>query len=169
MDLESQSLDISPKAAVRFFQTETGRKYFRYGAVSAIAILVSLCTLGVCYGLLRWSKITSQIAAVIISTIPSYELNRRWVWLRDGKSDLRTEVLPFWVVSVIQFVISLWVINWAGHIVEQHTQSHLLRTLGIQSISLLTYGVMWVGKFILLNKVLFADKPVDDRTAELVA
>ena len=169
-DLGCPTVDVSPRGLLAYVRTEEGQKRFRYGAVSAIAILCSMLSLALFYGLLKWSKISAQCASVIVSTVPSYELNRRWVWLRDGKSDLKTEVLPFWVVSVVQFVIALVIVTWTQTRVEQATTSHLLRTIGIQGISLAVYGVMWVGKYILLNRVLFADKtPEEKALSELMS
>lgn len=151
-------MDLSPKAVLAYARTPMGIKSIKYAAVSAVAIVVSLSTLGITYGVLRQSKTVSQIAAVIVSTIPSYWLNRSWVWGKVGKSHLWREVMPFWAISVFQFAVSLLVVNWLGGIIERRTEVHLYRTLGIQFISLATYGVMWIAKFVFLNKVLFVHR-----------
>lgn len=156
--VDSSPLDVSPTRLLAFFRTEDGRKTLRYAAVSAIAIVVSQIAIVVTYGGFHMSKTAAQTIAVVVSTIPSYELNRRWVWGRNGKSSKSREIAPFWIISVVQFVLSLIAVNFLGSWMERHVATHLLRTLALQSIVLLVYGVMWIGKFVFFNKVLFADR-----------
>jgi putative flippase GtrA len=158
-DLGSAALKVSPGRLVSFLRSEGGKRGIRYAAVSAVAIVVSLAVLGFCYGVLHLSASASQTVAVIASTIPSYYLNRAWVWGRNGKSHLWKEIVPFWVISVGQYLISVVVINFGEEHVVAATDSKGLQTLGLQLISLFTYGVMWVAKFAIFNKVLFAHRP----------
>jgi putative flippase GtrA len=155
-------LDVSPGRLISMLRSEGGRKGLRYAAVSAVAIVVSLATLGFCYGVLHLSAAWSQTIAVVVSTIPSYYLNRAWVWGKNGKSHLWKEVVPFWVISIAQYLISVAVINFGERHVIAATDSKALQTLGLQVISLFTYGVMWIAKFALFNKVLFAHRPATD-------
>lgn len=161
-DLGSAPLDVSPGRLISMLRSEGGRKGLRYAAVSAVAIVVSLATLGFCYGVLHLSAAWSQTIAVVVSTIPSYYLNRAWVWGKNGKSHLWKEVVPFWVISIAQYLISVAVINFGERHVIAATDSKALQTLGLQVISLFTYGVMWIAKFALFNKVLFAHRPATD-------
>lgn len=158
-DLGSAALKVSPGRLVSFLRSEGCKRGIRYAAVSAVAIVVSLAVLGFCYGVLHLSASASQTVAVIASTIPSYYLNRAWVWGRNGKSHLWKEIVPFWVISVGQYLISVVVINFGEEHVVAATDSKGLQTLGLQLISLFTYGVMWVAKFAIFNKVLFAHRP----------
>jgi putative flippase GtrA len=141
-----------------FFRTEKGRRTLRFAMVSVVAIVVSQITIAVTYGGFHMTKTMAQTAAAVLSTIPSYELNRRWVWGRNGKSSKSREVAPFWIISLVQFAMSLVAINFLGTWMEGHVDSHLLRTLWLQTIVLCIYGVMWVGKFVFFNNVLFADR-----------
>ena len=166
-------LNLSPSSLLAYAKSPGGQKTVKYGAVSAIAIVISAVTLTVTYGLFGLSGNWAQSVAVIVSTPPSYILNRRWVWRKDGKSNMRREVIPFWVIAIIQFVISVIIVGALQHQVEKHVSNHGLRTLILLCISIGVYGVMWVGKFILFNRVLFkhhdltpADAPpVDARAA----
>ena len=126
--------------------------------MSGVAIVVSQTVLVLTYGVLRWSELVSQTAAVVLSTIPAYFLSRLWVWQKNGKSHLWKEVVPFWAISVAQFLISLVAVHFGQGLVERLTEDHGKRTVGLLVISLGTYGVMWVAKFFFFNKVLFAHK-----------
>jgi putative flippase GtrA len=141
-----------------FFGTPQGRRTMRFAMVSVVAIVVSQITIAITYGGFHTTKTMAQTAAAVLSTIPSYELNRRWVWQRSGRSSKSREVAPFWIISIVQFALSLVAINFLGTWMEGHVDSHLLRTLWLQSIVLCIYGVMWVGKFVFFNNVLFVER-----------
>ena len=59
-------------------------KLVRYGAVSIIATTTSLLVLGVLVGILAAPAGWSNVVATTVGTVPSFELNRRWVWQRRG-------------------------------------------------------------------------------------
>ena len=85
----------------RFCQTPEGLKVVRYTLVSAISALTSLIILTVVYGVLRlWTEVISTLFANVMAGIPSYILNRRWVWGKSGRSHIWREILPFWVMSL---------------------------------------------------------------------
>jgi hypothetical protein len=63
-------------------------KLLRYAAVSAISTATSLTVLGLLVGLLNAPAGWANVAATAIGTVPSFELNRRWVWLKRNAIDL---------------------------------------------------------------------------------
>lgn len=138
------------------------RKPVRYAAVSAIAILISQSTLALGYGLLNWTgrlAFRAQLLAFVTSSFPSYYLNRMWVWGKGGKSHFWKEVFPFWGIGFAQLLISLVFIKWSQAKIEARYESHLVRTIGFLFSNLFVFGVMWVGKYVFFNKVLFKQKP----------
>ena len=126
-----------------------GRKPLLYSAVSVVAVLTSQTTLIVCHAVIGLSAVWSNIIAVAAGTIPSYELNRTWVWGKTSKSHLWKEVVPFWAMSFLGLVLSTFVVA----IVERYNDS----TPAIQAANLGAFGFLWVGKFLLLHYVLFKD------------
>ena len=131
------------------------RKPLLYSLVSVIAVTVSQIVLVVCHGVFDLAAVPSNIIAVAAGTVPSYELNRSWVWGKSSKSHLWKEVVPFWALSFLGLVIS----TVAVAIVENYNDS----TLAISAANLGSFGVLWVGKFLLLHYVLFKDHaPGDD-------
>jgi putative flippase GtrA len=147
-----------PSRLGAFLRSDSAKRGMRYAAVSGIAIAVSMVAFAVSYRMLHLSAGWAQTVAVVLSTIPSYYLNRAWVWGRGGRSHFMKEVLPFWAISLLQFVISVVVVNYAeGHVTTAFA-GKTAQTLALTAVNLLTYGVMWVAKFVLFNKVLFASK-----------
>lgn len=127
-----------------------GRKPLLYSAVSVIAVLTSQIVLVVCHAVLGIGAEWSNIIAVAAGTVPSYELNRSWVWGKTSKSHLWKEVVPFWVLSFIGLVFSTVVVSLA-------TEWWKDTTIVVQGANLAAFGVLWVGKFLLLHYVLFKD------------
>jgi putative flippase GtrA len=144
-----------------FFRTTEGRKMYRYTTVSAIAVLVSFTVLGITVGLLKWPAFWANITATTVATVPSYELNRKWAWGKHGKSHLWKEVVPFWALSFIGLAFSTWAAVLAESFSKHHHLTHFWHTVVIQGAVIGSFGVLWVGKFIFFNKVLFVHHPQD--------
>ena len=54
--------------------------------------------------------------ANVVATIPSYFLNRMWVWGKGGRSHVMKEIVPFWVMSAIGITVSIGGAAVARHI-----------------------------------------------------
>ena len=92
-----------------------------------------------------------------------------WVWQRKDRSSIWREVVPFWTIAILQFFISVWFVGQSEGWVNEITTNKNLRTAGFAFSSLFIYGIMWVGKFILFNRVLFAHRHPPGHTPEVVA
>lgn len=135
-----------------------GYKAIRYSAVSVICLVISLAVLSLTYGVLRLaSAVDCTIIATAVSTVPSYTLNRRWVWRREGRSHMWKEVVPFWTLAAASFAFSLYAVALADGIAGRAHLSHLWRSILVDVAQLAAYGILWVGKFVILNRLLFAD------------
>lgn len=136
----------------------------RYTLVSVISVLVSLAVLFVGLYFFHWSARTANIVAVGVSAIPSYMLNRAWAWGKTGRSHLLKEVAPFWAMAFLGLVISTWAAVFTKSNAHLITTSRLGVTLLVMASNIASFGVLWLGKFMILNKVLFAHRPADVRT-----
>lgn len=146
----------------RLYQTPHGRKLFRYTMVSAISTVVSFAVLGIVYGVLRlWSEVPSTLFANVVATVPSYYLNRNWAWGKSGRSHLTREVLPFWGMALSGILFSIFTATEARHLSDVHHLHHFGRTVLVLGANLAAFGVLWVLKFLLFNK-LFHVHPLED-------
>ena len=124
-------------------------------SVSVLTTLLSVVTLALLIG---WWGITSWVANILataVGTVPSYVLNRRWVWGRDGSGDVWREVVPFWALSFSGLVLSTAAVAtadaWASSIgLVGPTRTTLLLLANVGS-----FAVLWVGQFLVLDRVLF--------------
>jgi putative flippase GtrA len=129
--------------------------------VSVIAVGVTFVVLGITVGLLKWPAFWANITATSIATIPSYELNRKWAWGKHGKSHLWKEVVPFWALSFLGLAFSTWAAVLAESFAKHHHLAHFWHTVVVEAAVIGSFGILWVGKFIIFNKVLFVHRPED--------
>ncbi len=124
--------------------------------VSVITTIFALGLLGLFYGVLKLASAAwCNIFATAITVIPSYYLNRAWAWGKTGKSHLTKEILPFWIIAILSAFISTVVVHFADKEAQLHTHSHAALTLVVEGANFFTYGVLWIAKFMIFNKVLF--------------
>jgi putative flippase GtrA len=142
--------------------TPEGIKLIRYSMVSVVSTVVSFVALAIIFGVGHWfGVITSTVIANVIATIPSYFLNRMWVWGKGGRSHLVKEVLPFWVMSAAGIVVSIGGAAIARHIGNSFHLSHFELTVVVLAANLVSFGLFWVLKFMLYNR-LFHVHPVEE-------
>jgi len=131
-------------------------RFVRYSLVSAVAIVISQATILICTWLLGLSGIAANTIGALVATPASYELNRKWAWRKGGKSHLWKEVVPFWALTIIGFLASTGTVQIADSLCQSHGVTGLARSLAIMGASLFAYGVIWIGKFFLFNRLIFA-------------
>ncbi len=124
-------------------------KLLRYAGVSVIAVICGQTPLYVFNEPLDRSAVTANILAVTLATIPSYLLNRTWVWGKTGSHSVTAELLPFWGMAFLGLVLSTLLV----HLVEQQSDAWVLANLA----NLFAFGVLWIAKFFVLDRVLFVD------------
>jgi putative flippase GtrA len=139
---------VLPQKVVDLARSHHGRRALKYSMVSVIAIAVSQAILISTHALLHWDPVVSNVVAVAVSSVPSYLLNRAWVWGRKGNHSFLREVLPFWVFAFIGLGVSsffVWgAIKWSD------------ATLVVSAANLSGFGILWVGRYILLDQLLFS-------------
>ena len=140
-------------------RTPTGQKLVKYTMVSIISVVIGQALLALAFGVFRWSAVTSNVFAVGLSALPSYYLNRAWAWGKRGRSHFLKEVVPFWGMAFLGLLISTWFVAIAEGRSDHLT--HLVQTLVINGSSIAAFGVLWVAKFVILNKVMFAHHEAD--------
>jgi putative flippase GtrA len=130
-------------------------KLVRYGAVSAVSTTVSLSVLGILVLTGATTPGWANIIATAIGTVPSFELNRRWVWNKTGQRSLLAEVGPFCVLSFGGLALSTLTVRAAVSWAEGDGLSTGPRALTALMANFTTFGVLWVLQYFLLDRLLF--------------
>src|SRR5262249_19724793 len=125
------------------------------GSVSAVSTTVSLTVLGV----LVVGRLTApgwaNLVATAAGTVPSFELNRRWVWDKTGRRSVVSEIVPFCALSFLGLALSPAAVALAGHWADHAGVGTATRTLAIEGANVAAFGLVWTGQFVLLDRVLF--------------
>lgn len=136
-----------------------GTKMIRYTLVSVVSVIVSQLVLFVLQVGFHMGALTANLIACAVATVPSYELNRKWAWGKSGKSHLMKEVVPFWALAFLGLAFSSWAVVEAEAWAKHHHLAHVTRSLTVNGASLAAFGILWVAKFVIFNKILFAHHP----------
>jgi putative flippase GtrA len=123
------------------------RKAMKYSAVSIIAVPITQIILIVCHYGLGWNGVQSNLLAVTVTAVPAYVLNRYWVWGKKDKNNFKTEILPFWGMTLLGLIFSTLFVAY----VDQNFES----PLAINVANAAGFGVVWVFKFFILDKAMF--------------
>ena len=131
----------------------------RYGSVSAISTVTSLTLLAVLVGVVGLGAIWSNVVATAVGTVPSFELNRRWVWSRGGGEVHPRQVVPYVVLSFTGLAVS----TFAVHLASDATlgASRPVHTSIVELANLAAYGALWLVQFVLCDRILFKRPTVE--------
>jgi len=132
---------------------EVLRRLAGFAAVSVVAVPFAQLTLWVCYGVIGMAAVPANVVAVAVGAVPSYWLNRRWVWQKAGGHSVSREILPFWTYTFLGLALSTVFVGIADRIWGTGLAVALANMAG--------FGVLWLGKFLLLEHVLFAGAQVE--------
>jgi putative flippase GtrA len=122
----------------------------KFVAVSFIGTVISQSLIVLFKGQWDWNGGVANLVAVCISAVPSYYLNRAWVWGKRGSSSIAREVLPFWIMTLAGLALSTVLAYVADRIWDT--------TIAVNIANLAGFGVLWVLKFLVLDQYVFSDK-----------
>jgi putative flippase GtrA len=125
-----------------------GLKFFRYCGVSVFNVIFGQSLLLFFYKGVDWSAWLANVAAVCISAGPAYWFSRHWVWEQRGTHSVRDEIAPFWGMALLGLLISTVAVTWAD---DRWPDSGL----AVQLASIVSFGAVWVFKFVILEKVMW--------------
>ncbi len=130
------------------------RQLARYAGVSAISTIVGMTVLGALVTSHALTPGWANVVATAVGTVPSFELNRRWVWGRTGRRSLTAELVPFAALSSLGLGLSPVVVSIVGHLTVGTAPA--IRTLTLELANVGSFGALWVLQFVVLDRVLFA-------------
>ncbi len=119
----------------------------RYAMVSAVAVAVTQVTLLVSLVVVGLAAVWANIVSVSVGCIPSYLLNRYWVWGKRTRNRFLTEVLPFWVMAIVGLALSTGMV-----VLADRNFDHVL---AIMAANLSGFGVLWVARYMILDRIMF--------------
>jgi putative flippase GtrA len=135
------------------------RRLLRYAAVSAISTAVSLSILGALVATRATTAGWANAVATGVGTVPSFELNRRWVWNKGGRRSLLAEVAPFGAMSFAGLGLSTVAVSAAAGWATAAGLGTTARTVAAEAANVATFGALWLVQYVVLDRVLFKAAP----------
>ncbi|HEU5085012.1 MAG TPA: GtrA family protein [Acidimicrobiales bacterium] len=132
-------------------------KWAKYSAASMSGVVSSTATLFVLLEVVDMAPVPSNIIAVTVGAVPNYLVNRAWTFNKRGAHSFTREVLPFWGMAVLGLILSTFAVAWAAERFDENTLILMLANVG-------SFGVLWVARFFVLERVLF--KPLIELVEE---
>jgi putative flippase GtrA len=128
-------------------------RFVRYGSVSAISTVIGLLVLGILVGCFAFPAVWANVIATAIGTVPSFELNRRWVWAHNGQRSIRRQAIPYAICSFAGLMVS----TIAAHLASNTTahSARFVHTAAVELAVLGSYGALWLVQFVLCDRILF--------------
>lgn len=131
------------------------RQFLRYGTVSLISTAISLVVLGTLVAFQVMPAAWANIVATFIGTVPSFELNRRWVWGHTGQRSVGKQVVPFFALTFIGLGLSTVCVYLASHWAQNRGMDASQQAIIAQLANLVGFGSLWLIQFVILDRVLF--------------
>ena len=135
-----------------------GERLTRYGTASLAGVVLSQLILLTLHGIMNEAAELANVLAVVISAGPVFYINKRWVWGRGGRAKVRREVVPFLLLTLLGLLLSTLLVA----IVDDRTD----RTWPVMAANITGFGIVWVAKFLFLDKIVFGGHQGDDVVAD---
>ena len=144
-------MKLSPTALLDHARSPEGRKKLRYAGVSVVFVPLGQ-GLVLLFGQFMTYTQASLLNAAIL-TLPNFFANKLYVWKVTSKDNQRTQIAIFWVAAMLGVTFAT-TLTW---IVEQLTTgwSGLPKAAAVVAAQLTGFGIVWVGRFLILDRWLF--------------
>jgi putative flippase GtrA len=144
-------MDLSPSGLLAYARTDEGRKKLRYAGVSVVFVPLGQILIQV-FGV--WMNFTTaSLVSAAILTLPNFFANKRFVWRVTSSENLRSQVLVFWVAAMLGVTLATLLTK----VVEgaMADRSPLVLRASVFVAQLVGFGIVWVGRFLILDRWLF--------------
>ena len=125
----------------------------RYAAGSVVATVCSEVAFLLLYGLVQASPAAASILAWLAGAVPNYWLNRNWTWKRRGRPSLTGELLPYMGIILATLLAATVATTLVDRALESASTSSGVRVALVGGTFLASYGVVFVLRFFLLDKL----------------
>lgn len=89
---------------------------------------------------------------------PNYIGNRYWVWALRSKNSIKGEIVPFWALNVLGYVVSTVAVMWA--------ESAGWPKWAIVASSTVAFGIVWLLKLFVFEKFMFGKRAAAEQPGD---
>jgi putative flippase GtrA len=128
-----------------------------------VALGVSELTLVLCFGTGLLAAAPASVVAFFAGAAPNYVLNRTWVWRRQGRVEMRSELLPYLAISLATLALAALATSVAAHVAPGGDGA---RTAFVAAAYLATSMILFVTKFFAYQRFVFRSGEVPELSQE---
>jgi putative flippase GtrA len=163
-------VQLSPSGLLAHAKSDSGKKQLRYALVSVVFVPLGQVFVQLFYWLLKWPEPVCVLVTAVLLTVPNYYANKLYVWRYSDRERIKTQILVFWVAAMLGTAFAMGFVWIAGRITRNSPE--IVHALGLFCAQLLGYGIVWVGRYVFLDKWLFKmthqdAEPTPEELAEL--
>lgn len=137
--------------------------FLRYGAGSLVAMGCSEIVLIGSYDALGTGPQTAAVLAWVAGALPNYVLNKLWAWRgnkdapreRDGRG---RELALYWTITLLTAAAAIAATSGMDDWIKGSVTGRGAQSLLLAAAYLFAYGVVFVAKFVLFDRWVFADR-----------
>lgn len=149
---------FSPAALLAHARSEAGRKKLRYAGVSVVfvplgQILIQLMALVFKARSGEPNFTMASIVSSAILTLPNFYANAHFVWGNNDRDKRKTQISVFWVAAMLGVTLATVLTAIVEHVFVD--SSHLMQSFAVFIAQLTGFGLVWVGRFMILDRWLF--------------
>lgn len=145
-------------AAIRdHARSDEGRKQLRYAGVSLVfvplgQVLIQLFAAFVFNSGDDTNWTAASIASAAVLTVPNFFANKYLVWKHTSRDGLRTQVIVFWVAAMLGVSLATLLTFLVDMAIDGHSWFEKAAVFFAQLVG---FGVVWLARYIVLDKWLF--------------
>jgi putative flippase GtrA len=146
-------MNLSYSGLIAYARTDEAFKKLRYAGVSVVFVPLGQILIQV-FGLWLDDYTAASFLTAAIVVFPNFFANKHFVWRVMSRENLRNQVLVFWLAMMLGVSLA----TAFTHVVEivMAGQTRLVCGTAVFFAQLLGYGIVWVGRFLILDRWLFA-------------
>ncbi len=133
--------------------------FLRYGAGSLVAMVCSELVLVGAYNFGAGPQ-AAAILAWAAGALPNYVLNRRWAWRVESRTRAERvrELALYWVITLATAALAVFATTATDAWIKGTVTSRGEQSVLLAAAYLLAYGVVFVAKFVLFDRLVFSDR-----------
>ncbi|WP_245849301.1 GtrA family protein [Mycobacterium palustre] len=145
-------MDLSPSRRGGCASAADARKKLRYAVVSVVFVPIGQ-VLVQAFGLWFNDYTVASLLQAAIIAVPNFYANRRFVWRVTSRENLRFQVLVFWLALMLGVALATLFTSLVECAMADRAMVY--RGAAVFLAQLLGLGIVWVGRFVMLDKWLF--------------
>jgi putative flippase GtrA len=116
-----------------------------------------MTVLGVLVGIVNMPAGWANVISTSCGIVPSFELNRRWVWSKLGSRSMLGEVVPFCALTFAGLGLSTLSVHVVNTLALGAGWSREARTATDELANVSAFGAVWVVQYVILDRLVFGE------------